>query len=249
MKIHNIFYLSLLKSYVMRHKLLYLDIETVSCMKHWDMLNLEWRQLWEHKSRHFAEREKGLDSAAIYEAKAAIYAEFGQVICVGLGIQDHDKFRVEAITGNEKEVLEEFFDLVEKSYGDARQAIFIGHNIREFDIPYLCRRAIVNGLKIPPSLDLSGKKPWEVQHIHDTLEMWRFGDYKNYTSLDLLASCLGLPTSKSDISGKDVGHVYWQENDLPRIARYCIQDVILTARVYKRIKGEPGVSDQDVVYA
>lgn len=232
----------------MRQKLLYLDIETVSGVKNWDMLSPAWRELWEYKSRHFSERDKGMDSAAIYESKAAIYAEFGQVICVGLGIEDHGKLRVKSITGNEREVLEAFFDLVEKSYGDARQTIFIGHNIREFDIPYLCRRAIVNGLKIPPSLDLSGKKPWEVQHIHDTLDMWRFGDYKNYTSLDLLARCLGLPTSKSDISGKDVGPVYWQENDLPRIARYCIQDVILTARVYQRIKGAPGVSDDDVVY-
>jgi predicted PolB exonuclease-like 3'-5' exonuclease len=148
--------------------------------------------------------------------------------------------------GEESDLLREFFSLVGKHFHDPRQHGFCGHNIREFDLPYLCRRAVIHQIEIPPILQLSGRKPWETPYILDTLELWKFGDMKNFSSLDLLAACLGLPTSKSDISGKDVGRVFWEENDVSRIATYCERDVVLTARVYLRLSGKAGLEDDQV---
>lgn len=138
--------------------------------------------------------------------------------------------------------------MVNNHFNHPEHAGFCGHNIKEFDIPYICRRAIINGLNLPTSFHLHNKKPWEIQHIVDTMEMWKFGDYKHFTSLDLLASCLQLPTSKSDISGKDVGRVYWEENDLIRISNYCMKDVILTARVFLKLKSGNRLDDENIIF-
>lgn len=227
-------------------KHLYLDIETASQAAHFDQLSPEWQELWAHKSRFYQEKESR-SVHELYEDRAAIYSEFGKIICISVGSFDHSSFRVKSFVGEEKDLIKSFFDLINRSYSDARFSVFIGHNIREFDIPYICRRAVVNRVAIPPSFDLSGRKPWEVHHIHDTLEMWKFGDFKNFSSLDLLAHCLQLPTSKSDISGKDVGRVYWQDHDIARISKYCQQDVVLTARVYRRLRNESDISESDVI--
>ncbi len=227
-------------------KLLFLDIETASQSAHFGDLSDDWQELWAYKSRFHTEKEaKPLDE--LYQDRAAIYAEFGKIICISVGSFDGATFRVKSFKGEELDILKEFFNLINRAYSDARFSVFVGHNIKEFDIPYICRRAVVNRIPIPPSFDLSGRKPWEVHHINDTLEMWKFGDFKNFTSLDLLAHCLQLPTSKSDISGKDVGRVYWKDNDIERIAKYCQQDVVLTARVYRRLKHEADISESDVI--
>ncbi len=232
----------------MRQKMLFLDIETVSQSRNFEDLNEHCKELWEYKSRYFIEKDPQKSCSELYTAKAAIYAEFGKIVCISLGFQDGQHFRVKSITGDEKELIESFFQIIQNNYADARNAIFVGHNIKEFDIPYICRRAVIHRLVIPSSLQLSGKKPWDISHIHDTLDMWRFGDYKHYTSLDLLSFCLGLPSSKQDISGKDVGEVFWNQNDIDRISKYCIQDVILTARVYKRLKYEDDILDDQIIY-
>ncbi|NOT36652.1 MAG: 3'-5' exonuclease [Saprospiraceae bacterium] len=231
----------------MRPKLLFLDIETASSKAQFDELNNQEKELWAQKIRYYAERDLTKTASDLYSEKSAIYAEFGKVICISVGIKDENKFRVKSFIGEEKALLTNFFDLVNKSYSDARQCSFVGHNIKEFDIPYLCRRSVIHGIRIPPSFDLSGRKPWEVLHIFDTLEMWKFGDYKNFTSLDLLAHCLNLPTSKNDISGKDVGVVYWKDNDIQRIANYCQKDVVLTARVFHRLRYEEDIDESNVI--
>ena len=232
----------------MSQKLLFLDIETVSECPNYNKLDDSWKELWALKSRYYAEKEPNKSLSDLYSDKAAIYAEFGRIICISLGLMDDHKFRVKSLLGDESDLLKAFFAIILKSYSDARNSIFVGHNIKEFDIPYICRRAVINKIDIPTSLELSGRKPWEINHIHDTLEMWKFGDYKHFTSLDLLARCLNLPSSKQDISGKDVGRVYWEENDIERISKYCQQDVVLTARVYRRLKGEGDFTDEQIVF-
>lgn len=231
----------LLKDYNLR-KVLFIDIETVSRHKKFEELDAVWQNLWELKHNTF---QNNTDTAASsYEKRAAIFAEFGKVICISLGYfyrnknTQRDEFRVKSFFDtDEKALLSNFASLLEKYFPDEHDWQLCGHNIKEFDIPFLCRRMMANGTKLPEMLDLSGRKPWEV-NIIDTMQQWKFGDYKNYTSLKLIAATLDIPSPKDDIEGKDVGHVYWQENNLPRIVTYCQRDVVTVARILMKIKGE-----------
>ncbi|MBK9271808.1 MAG: ribonuclease H-like domain-containing protein [Saprospiraceae bacterium] len=226
-------------------KILFLDIETVSAAMEWKELDSKWQELWAAKSKFYAQQHPELSEEQIYTDRAAIFSEFGRIVCISLGTFHQDGIRLKSLVGEEKDILLQFFDMVNLHFNDPQKHGFCGHNIREFDLPYICRRAIILNIPIPPILQLSGKKPWESHYILDTLEMWKFGDIKNFSSLDLLAACLGLPSSKTDISGKDVSRVFWQEKDIQRIAEYCMKDVALTANVYLRLLGlEPIAEDK-----
>ncbi|WP_222166038.1 ribonuclease H-like domain-containing protein [Edaphocola aurantiacus] len=219
-------------------QILIIDIETVS--EHADITNLEEsiREHWIHKSSFLKLSETELaDPAESYRNRACIYAEFGKVICIGLGIIDakNKQIRIKSIADHDEQtVLQTFADTIKEISEQHPAIIFCGHNIKEFDLPYLCRRFTVQGLSLPDCLQLNGLKPWEVPHI-DTLNLWRFGDYKHFISLDLLARTLKLPSSKTEMSGSEVGHNYWIENDLPGIAHYCMSDIYTTALVYMRL--------------
>ncbi|HEX8326305.1 MAG TPA: 3'-5' exonuclease [Hymenobacter sp.] len=240
-----------------------IDIETVPCVDCHENLDEMLQHLWEHKSESLR-RQQGytgrpqaaeplpdhLSAASLFE-QAGVYAEFGKVVCVSVGYFVHDKqeelwrFRVKSFVGHdEKQLLRDFAGLL----AHRPQFMLCAHNGKEFDFPFLGRRLLVNGLQLPPQLDLAGKKPWEVPH-HDTMELWKFGDRKSYTSLHLLATIFGVPTPKDDITGADVARVYWEENDLPRIAKYCQKDIITTARILQKFRGEEPFRDEHVVYA
>lgn len=227
---------------VVFHKTLIIDIETVPLTKHWNMLPERLQQHWIHKTQflHLSEAELQQPNT-VFESRAGIYAEFGKIVCIGLGyISKHDGAKIVRLKSiqndDEKLLLEAFCKLLRQFEMLHKDFQFCGHNIKEFDIPYICRRLIINGLPLPDCLDIAGLKPWQVNHV-DTLELWRFGDYKSYISLDLLAQILGVPTSKSDIDGSQVAHVYWHEQDLGRIASYCLKDVYTTTLVYLKLKG------------
>lgn len=216
--------------------LLVLDIETVSQKPNFNYLDEEWQELWTKKSGALNKPE--LDAFALYE-RASIYAEFGKIIVIGLGIfhghGDDLQLRVKSISGDdESAILKEFAELLKQHFNQDKHRL-VAHNGKEFDFPYICRRMLINGIKIPDILDLSGKKPWEIQHI-DTMELWKFGDYKNYTSLNVLAKCFNIPSPKDDIDGSLVGHTYWQLNDLERISTYCKKDIITTAQIVLKYK-------------
>lgn len=229
-------------------KILFLDIETVSQKPNWDQLDDRWKELWTTKSRFFTSQNPENSPSKMYEDRAAIFAEFGQIVCLSIGYFKDNSFRAKSFTGTETDILKEFFLLVDKYFPDPSKNGFCGHNIREFDIPYICRRAIIQRVPIPAVFQIAGKKPWETSHILDTLDLWKFGDVKHFSSLDLLAACLELPTSKSDISGKDVGKVFWEDQDIRRISKYCMQDVALTARVYLRLTGQAEPEQMQVEY-
>ena len=243
--------------------ILFLDIETVAGAKHYDDLPERMQQLWAKKASSLLRKEspKGvrstfgqnpndLTAGELYE-RAGIYAEFGKIVSIALGYFKRDggelQLRIKDISlHNEKALLEEFKSLIDSSF-NFKTLKLCAHNGKEFDFPYMARRMIVNGIKLPDCLNLAGKKPWEIPHI-DTMDLWKFGDYKNFTSLDLLAAILDIPTSKDDIDGSQVNEVYYRQNDLERIGHYCKKDVSVLAQVYlKLVQAEPIRQDQIVI--
>jgi predicted PolB exonuclease-like 3'-5' exonuclease len=230
-------------------KILFFDIETVSLTSNYPELSLSLQELWQRKAKSFYpnnEEELSVDQLQeSYKNKAAIFAEFGKIICISVGIAYWDKesgqykIRLKSFAqASEKDLLQAFCELINKYYANPLTHALGGHNIKEFDIPFICRRLIINNLKLPEILKISGKKPWELNYFIDTMEMWKFGDWKSYTSLKLLTSIFDIPSPKDDIDGSQVGQVYWEENDLLRISRYCEKDVLATMQVYDRISGD-----------
>lgn len=233
------------------YDLIFIDIETVPQYSSYAELTPLFKQLWETKHSYLRIEDEQPDEG--YLKRAGVYAEFSKIICISIGYFYLDKksnqrtFRVKSFSGdNEKELLEQFTYLLKKHF-DSERYHFCGHNIREFDIPFICRRMLINNLQFPDMLDVSGKRPWEMYDV-DTLQLWKFGDYKNYTSLKLLAEVLEIPTPKTDLEGKDVCRVYWLENGLQRIVTYCQKDVITVARLLLRFKGDPSaLSDEQII--
>jgi uncharacterized protein YprB with RNaseH-like and TPR domain len=235
--------------------ILFIDIETVPEHEQFEDLNAAKQKLWEQKSaykRRYDAADGEEISAKAYYKNAGIWAEFGKVICISVGFFNifnggKSEFRVKSIYGDDEEVvLKEFTDLIE-NYFNAPQKLLCGHNIKEFDVPYLCRRLLVKGLPMPQKLNLFGKKPWEIPHL-DTLELWKFGDYKHYTSLKLLTEILGIASPKDDIDGSQVRSVYYEDNDLKRIADYCEKDVIAVAQVLLRFSNRPLLENEHIIH-
>ncbi len=230
------------------NNVLFLDIETVSAEPSFDHLDEEFQLLWELKSKYFREKDE-LSLEESY-SRAGIYAEFGKIVCISVGFIAYSSGQREYRTksfyrDDEKELLEEFSNLLTTHF-NRFDSLLCAHNGKEFDFPYLCRRMLVNGLKIPSILNLAGKKPWEVQHL-DTMQLWKFGDYKHYTSLKLLAKIFGIPSPKDDIDGSDVGRIYWEEKDLKRIEKYCKKDVLTIAQLLLKYKGKELLQENEIV--
>ena len=233
-------------SYIDFSKILFLDIETVSQEKTYDQLSERMRKLWAHKAEQIGKGDEEATPESLYE-RAAIYAEFGKIICISVGFFNDKRFCLKSFYGHdEKALLTEFANMLNR-YFDAPDVQLCAHNGKEFDFPYIARRMLINGIPIPRILQVAGKKPWETNFI-DTMELWKFGDYKNYTSLDLLCAILDIPTPKDDINGSEVGRVYWQENDLERIKTYCQKDVLAIAQIMRRYHYLPLIPDDCVDY-
>jgi predicted PolB exonuclease-like 3'-5' exonuclease len=232
------------------HNILFLDIETVSQYRSFEEVPDEWKELWRHKAESLLRDKQPVtpeDVKSVYE-RSAIYAEFGKIICISCGIVSGPptdrKLTLKSFSGNdERTLLAGFADLLRKWAPDHSKYL-CAHNGKDFDFPYLCRRMIIHGVTIPAVLNIAGKKPWEVQHI-DTMDLWKFGEYKSFVSLNLLARTLGIPTPKDDIDGSQVGKVYWLSGDLPRIVTYCQKDVITVAQVYLRMHGESLIREEN----
>lgn len=225
---------------------LVLDIETVPQYSSYDELNEKWQKLWTKKMSSYVKDD--VTAADVYE-RAGIYSEFGKIICITAGLYTFDEnkneysFRLKSFYGDdEKDLLIEFSELL-----DSNNYILCGHNSKEFDFPYISRRCLINGIQIPASLDNAGKKPWEVKHL-DTMDLWKFGDYKSYTSLNLLAAVFGINSPKDDIDGSQVWRVYWIDKDLERIKTYCQKDVVTVAQLLLKFKGMELLKEENLVY-
>ena len=232
------------------NKILFFDIETVPLTYEFKDLEERAQGLWDRKTRFLQERDN-LSPDELYE-KAGIYAEFGKVVCISMGFilqkEGETQIRVKSIANeNEKILLQEYIDLL-NSYYNSPDFLFCAHNGKEFDIPFLCRRILINGLKLPFMLNVAGKKPWEIKHL-DTMELWKFGDFKNYTSLDLLTYIFNIPTPKDDMDGSQVAKVFYEEKNLDRIIHYCEKDVIATIQLFRKYQGDSIIDEEFIQIA
>jgi uncharacterized protein YprB with RNaseH-like and TPR domain len=228
--------------------ILFLDIETVPQRASYDDLEEEGRELWGRKAENLRKTE--LDTPATLYHRAGIYAEFGKIVCISTGYLARKggkerQFRIKSFYGDdERKLLQEFGALLDAHFNTA-QHLLCAHNGKEFDFPYMARRFLVNGLPLPGILDIAGKKPWEVRHL-DTMELWKFGDFKSYTPLNLLASIFGIRSPKDDIDGSMVWFVYWKEKNLDRIVTYCQKDVVTVAQILLRMRGDALLKDDEI---
>ena len=229
--------------------ILFLDIETVPQFESYNQLPDAFKELWAKKAKKISSEEESPEE--VYQ-RAGIYAEFGKIICISVGLivnkDDKIVFRVKSFAGqDEAELLKGFVDMLNK-FSAKPNATLCAHNGKEFDFPYIARRCLINGIRLPKILDVAGKKPWEVMFL-DTMELWKFGDYKHYTSLNLLTHIFNIPTPKDDIDGSQVAEVFYKEKDLERIVRYCEKDVLAVAQLLLRYKNEPTIDPNNIEVA
>ena len=227
--------------------ILFLDIETVPEVEHFSDLSSEKQDLWAQKSQY---QRKDDFSPEEYYHRAGIWAEFGKIICISVGYfapeETSRSFRITTISGKEDYILKQFKSLLETHFNHPKH-LLCAHNGKEFDFPYIARRMLVHNIKLPSKLNLFGKKPWEVPHL-DTLELWKFGDYKHYTSLKLMTNVLDIPSPKDDIDGGEIFSVYYNDNDIHRIIDYCQKDTLAVAQILLRLRGEALLEQHEITY-
>jgi uncharacterized protein YprB with RNaseH-like and TPR domain len=226
--------------------ILFLDIETVPQFADYDSLDNPTKLLWEAKTKY--QRKENFTPKEFYD-RAGIWAEFGKIICISVGYfkqkEDPINFRVTSFYGEEGDILKDFKNLLETHFNKSNH-LLCAHNGKEFDFPYIARRMVILGIDLPEKLNLFGKKPWEVPHL-DTLELWKFGDYKTFTSLNLMAHVLGIPSPKNDITGNQVRDVFYKEKDIDRIVAYCEKDTVTVAQIILKLRNQNLLSASEVL--
>lgn len=231
--------------------ILFLDIETVACTDTFQSLDERLKVQWSRKAG-FLKREEGITDEDLFHQRAGIYAEFGKIICIAVGkLYDTESgeigLKTKAYFGHdEKKILLDFNNMLEKM--DGATVRLCAHNGKEFDFPYMSRRMLIHGISLPAALNLSGRKPWETPHL-DTMEMWKFGDYKHYTSLDLLTAIFNIPSSKTDMDGSQVNAVYYRDKNLEKIKTYCVSDVVVLTQLYLKMKNLPLVDTKNIIHS
>ena len=231
--------------------ILFLDIETVACTDTFQSLDERLKVQWSRKAG-FLKREEGITDEDLFHQRAGIYAEFGKIICIAVGkLYDTESgeigLKTKAYFGHdEKKILLDFNNMLEKMEGATVR--LCAHNGKEFDFPYMSRKMLIHGISLPAALNLSGRKPWETPHL-DTMEMWKFGDYKHYTSLDLLTAIFNIPSSKTDMDGSQVNAVYYRDKNLEKIKTYCVSDVVVLTQLYLKMKNLPLIDTKNIIHS
>ncbi|MDX2359501.1 MAG: ribonuclease H-like domain-containing protein [Crocinitomicaceae bacterium] len=231
-------------------KILFLDIETVPMVYEFEQMDEKGKELFNSKTRFLQKDDKTVED--VFDDRGGIYAEFGKIVCISVGFVNEThtgkQIRMKSFYhDDEATLLKQFCELLGKHY-NSPMSILCGHNAKEFDFPYICRRLLINGMDLPVALNIAGKKPWEISHL-DTMELWKFGDFKAYTSLALLCHVFKIPTPKDDISGADVARVYYEDKDLERIKVYCEKDVVALIQLFVRMRGEALVEEEEIYYS
>ena len=229
--------------------ILFLDVETTPCSPSYEALDATLQTLWNKKTAW--QRKEEYTPSEFYKLKAGVMAEFAKIICISVGYlfveKNENHFRIKSFYGDdEKQIINDFNELLNSQFSK-KQHQLCAHNGKEFDFPFIARRTLINGLKLPALLDIAGKKPWEVNHL-DTMELWKFGDYKHYTSIKLLAALFNIPTPKDDIDGSQVARVYYEENELERIKIYCQKDTLTVAQLLLKYKGKNLIKEENIEF-
>lgn len=226
-------------------KVLFLDIETVPQLGNWDDLSETDQYLWDKKTKF--QRKEEVTAEEFYKDRGGIMAEFGKIICISVGIvEKNGKLMIKSFYGDdEKILLQEFGEIFNRP--KLRDVILCAHNGKEFDFPWIARRFLINGMQPPVPFQMFGKKPWEIPHL-DTLELWKFGDYKHFTSLKLMCKVLAIPSPKGDIDGSQVGHVFYVDKDIDRIVTYCEKDTIAVAQIFLRLRREDLLIEDEIIH-
>ena len=225
--------------------ILFLDIETVSTAESYSEMDVRMQKLWDKKAEKIKQLEE-LTPEQLYK-NAGIYAEFGKVICISVAYLKNEVLRIKSFNNQEeKTLLQNFANMLCRHFSKSHHRL-CAHNGKEFDFPYLCRRMLINGIPIPSVLNVLGKKPWETTFL-DTLEMWKFGDYKHYTSLDLLSAIFDIPSPKENTDGSMVHELYWQLKDYKHIKNYCEKDVLTVVQLFMRYHGKELLRDDQIVF-
>ena len=231
-------------------KVLFLDIETVPQVYEYIDVDEKTKELFEQKTRFQKNNENTFEN--LYNEKGGILAEFGKIVCISVGMMHENNLnrsiRIKSFSHEDEETLLLQFKKLLDEYYNTPYHVLCGHNAKEFDFPYICRRMLIHGIRLPKILDISGKKPWEIHHI-DTMELWKFGDYKAYTSLALLCHVFNIPTPKDDISGADVARVYFEEKDLQRIVKYCEKDVVALIQLLLKMQNEQLIEESNIHFS
>lgn len=227
-------------------RVLFIDIETVPVVPAYDDLPPALKEFWDKKSAQISRDDSTPEE--MFE-RAGIYSEFGKIVTISAGVitgtPQKRGIRLKSFFGDDEKMILEDFSVMVNNFSTGRDAILCAHNGKEFDYPFIARRMLIHGLKIPPVLDNAGKKPWEI-NLLDTMELWKFGDYKNYTSLAMITTLLGIPTPKDDIDGSMVAGIYYGEKDIARIARYCEKDVVALIQVFMKFRDNETIPDPDI---
>lgn len=231
-------------------KVLFLDIETVPQVYEYIDVDEKTKELFEQKTRFQKNNENTFEN--LYNEKGGILAEFGKIVCISVGMMHENNLnrsiRIKSFSHEDEETLLLQFKKLLDEYYNTPYHVLCGHNAKEFDFPYICRRMLIHGIRLPKILDISGKKPWEIHHI-DTMELWKFGDYKAYTSLALLCHVFNIPTPKDDITGADVARVYFEEKDLQRIVKYCEKDVVALIQLLLKMQNEQLIEESNIHFS
>ena len=231
-------------------KVLFLDIETVPQVYEYIDVDEKTKELFEQKTRFQKNNENTFEN--LYNEKGGILAEFGKIVCISVGMMHENNLnrsiRIKSFSHEDEETLLLQFKKLLDEYYNTPYHVLCGHNAKEFDFPYICRRMLIHGIRLPKILDISGKKPWEIHHI-DTMELWKFGDYKAYTSLALLCHVFNIPTPKDDINGADVARVYFEEKDLQRIVKYCEKDVVALIQLLLKMQNEQLIEESNIHFS
>jgi len=234
--------------YIKPENIIFLDIETVPRYAEYNEIPEKEQQLWEKKSQYI--RKEGQSASDVYN-KAGIYAEFGKIICISAGfilLEKGDRMvRIKSFFGEDEGKILREIEMMFKAFNDRKDYSLCAHNGKEFDFPYIARRMLIHGIVLPEILDTGGKKPWEVKFI-DTMELWKFGDYKHYTSIELLAHLFGIPSPKEDIDGSMIADVFYNQKDIHRIVKYCQNDVITLIQILLKFKGEKNVPENNILF-
>jgi len=229
------------------NNILFLDIETVSEEENWNSLSKTNQELFDQKTKY---QRKDEFTAEEFYNRAGIWAEFGKIICISVGyfvgLENKKQLRLRSFFGDDEHKILTDFKVLLDAHFVKKSNLLCAHNGKEFDFPFIARRMIIHQIELPKKLNLFGKKPWEVPHI-DTLELWKFGDHKHYTSLKLLTSILGIPSPKDDIDGSEVASVYYKEKNIQRIVSYCEKDTIAVAQILLRFNNQELLKPKDIV--